>query len=141
MLQRQVKVRREAARRRNEIHDLARAVHRLERRNAEDDALGVRRGAPFMKTAQQIDERGARLEIASVRSEVDAGQRDFLEARRHRAVDVAQHLVRRGAPRRAARRRDDAIRARLGAAGLDAQRVSGAAGDARHDRRAARAVE
>ena len=70
-------------------------------------------------------------------SEMDAGERDLLESGCDDAIDLADHVVDRDAARQAARRRDDAIRARLRAAGLDAQRVRGAAHDAGFDWRAA----
>ena len=68
-----------------------------------------------------------------------AGQRDFLEACPGNSLDFGEHVLDRNAPRPAARRRNDAVGARLGAAGLDAERERSAAGDARFDGRAARA--
>ena len=87
-----------------------------------------------VERSQQIDQRRPAVEVAAVRAQVDAGQRDFLEAGGGHALDFAQHIVERHAARRASRRRDDAVRARLGAAGLHAQRERGAAGDAGLDR-------
>ncbi len=95
------------------------------------------------------DESSARRsdtsELDGVRSrpyepEVNAGQRDLLEARGCHARDLAEHAVDRQAAAGAARRRDDAVAAPLLASGLHAQRERRAAGDARLDRRAAGAV-
>ena len=93
-----------------------------------------------VERAQQLDSDDGGVEVAAVRAEVHAGQRDLLEAGRRDALDLAQHVVERHASRPPARRRDDAVGARLGAAGLHAQRERRAAGDARLDRRAAAAV-
>src|SRR5579864_9474699 len=68
---------------------------------------------------------------------MDARQRDFPEAGRGDAIDLAKDLVERNAPRRAPCRRNDAVRTRLGAPGLDAQRIGRAAHHAGLDRRAA----
>ena len=82
-----------------------------------------------------------RRQIAAVRTEMHAGQRDLLEPGRGDALDFAQR--RRRSARCAARPRvvgmmqyEHGSRA----AGLHAQRERGAAGDARLDRRAAAAL-
>ena len=82
----------------------------------------------------------ARLQVAAVGTEVDAGQRDLLEPGRRDPRDLADDVVDRQAAARAARRRNDAVAAALLAAGLHAQRERRPAGDARLDRRAARPV-
>ena len=79
-------------------------------------------------------------EIAPVRAEVHAGERDFLEARRGDPLDFADDRVDRQAAPCAARGRDDAVGAALLAAGLHAQREGGPAGKPGRDRRAARPV-
>ena len=79
-------------------------------------------------------------QIAAIRAEVDSGDRDLPEPGRDGPFDFLQNLRTRGAPARAARRRNDAVAARLVAAGLNAQRPGGAPGDARRDRRAARSI-
>ena len=71
---------------------------------------------------------------------MDAGERDLFESRRCDALDVPQNRRDRHAARRAARRRDDAVGARLGAPRLHAERVRRPSGNARLDRGAARAV-
>ena len=67
-------------------------------------------------------------------------QRDFPEAGHGSAFHLPQHRIDRQTLRRAARRRNDAIRAGLGAARLYPERERGAARDARLDRRAAASV-
>src|SRR5437762_12828757 len=89
---------------------------------------------------QELGQRRWRRQIAAVRAEMDAGQRDLLEPRRGDAFDLAEHRVNRHAPWHAAGRRDDAVRTRLAAAGLDSQRERRAAGHARLDGGAAGAV-
>ena len=54
------------------------------------------------RALQQLDRATTRgVEVAAVRAEMHAGQRDFLEAGRRDALDLAQH--RRRAARSAAR--------------------------------------
>ena len=64
-------------------------------------------------------------EIAAVRSEVDAGQRDFLEPGGRDAIDFGEDGVDRPAARGASRGRDDAVRALLVAARLHTERAGG----------------
>ena len=71
---------------------------------------------------------------------MNAGQRDFLEAGRRDPRHLTPHVVDWDAPRQSSGRWDDAVRARLGAAGLDAQREGGPSGDAGLYRGATRAV-
>ena len=98
------------------------AVHRLERADAHADIAGHGR-----QSGKQVAERLASGEVAAPPAEMDAGERDFLVAR----VDSSRELVDDGGQRPAAarptRRRDDAVAARLVAAGLGAQRPRRAA--------------
>ncbi len=71
---------------------------------------------------------------------MDACERDLPEPRRDDAVHFPKNHVDRRAPRLASRRRNDAVRARLGAAGLHAQGERGPTRDAGFDRRAATAL-
>jgi hypothetical protein len=71
---------------------------------------------------------------------VDPGQRDLLEPGARDRVDLLEYGSRIDAAAVAARRRNDAIRAGLIAAGLDAQRVCSAPGNTRLNRRAAAAI-
>src|SRR5436190_20170442 len=89
---------------------------------------------------EKLEQRTRRIEIAAVGPEMDARQRDFLETGDGDTLDLAQQILSRNASRPSAGRGNDAIRARLGTAGLNAQRERGATGDARLDRRAAWAV-
>src|SRR5258707_3024211 len=145
MLQRQVKMRREAIGGRDEIHDLARTVHRLERGDAKQNVgwgLEKRRAtyAVCVERPEQLVEGRARFEIGAVRAEMDARERDLLESCRDNAIDFSEKIRDRHAARPAARRRDDAVGTRFGAAGLHAQRECGSAGDARLNRRATGSV-
>ena len=138
-----MKVRREAVGRGDQIDDLARAVHRLERADAEAAITARLNG-------RARDRRRAR---AAARSATTRGSRSRPYEPRWTPVSAISlkpaavtrstsrsDLVERHASRRPSRRRDDAVGTRLGAAGLHAQRERRAAGDARLDRRAARAV-
>ena len=139
VLQRQDESAARSSRRGDEIDDLARAVHRLERADAEQDAARPEVGRYDVERLQQLDERRRRRQVAAVRAEVNAGQRDLLETGRRDRGRPAPSTSSSGTLRGAsARRRDDAVGARLGAAGLHAQRERRAAGDARLDRGAAR---
>src|SRR5438876_4761602 len=89
---------------------------------------------------EESDQRTRRIQVAAVGAEVNAGQRDFLETRRDDALDLAQQCSDGNASRSAASRGNDAVRAGLGAAGLDTQRKGRPTGDARFDRRAAGTV-
>ena len=91
-----MKVRREAAGRRDEIDDRRRAVHRLERADAEQNV----RGRPSARTPTLSRRRTSRAtttgrQIAAVGAEVDAGQRDLLEAGRRDPLDLGQDFVER----------------------------------------------
>ena len=99
VLQRQVEMRREAAAARgDEIDDLRRAIHRLERADPERH-VGRRRS----RARAAVDsERARRRQVAPVRAEVDAGQRDLLEAGGRDALDLAK---RRRQPAGCGRRR------------------------------------
>ena len=79
-------------------------------------------------------------EIAAVRAEVHAGDGDLAIAGVADAVDLRQHVAQRTAPACPSRGRDDAVGARLIAAGLHAESERGAARQARRNRRAASAV-
>ena len=75
VLQRQMKVwRHPSAAAGDEIDDLRRAVHRLERADPECD---VEIGGE--ERPQQLDQRRVRVQIAAVRTEMDAGEGDLLE--------------------------------------------------------------
>src|SRR5262245_6506820 len=89
---------------------------------------------------EKLDQRTRRIQIASVGPEVDAGQRDFLETGGGDTLDLAEQVVDRDAARPSAGRGNDAVRARLGAAGLNAQSERGPPRDARLEGRAAWAV-
>ena len=124
-----------AAARGDEIDDVRRAVHRLERADAERDVEGGR-----LEPLQQVEQRRRRRRVAAVRPEMDAGERDLLEAGRRGPGGIANDDVRRQAPAGTAGRRDDAVAASLVAAGLHPQRERRPAGDAGLERRAARPV-
>ncbi len=138
VLQRQMEMARKAVARRDEIDDVGRAVHRLERADAEERLRPARRQRVFfhparrgptpgslpdlalerrlsrsdgrVERAEQVEQRGSRRQVAAVRAEVHSGQRDLPVTRRDDALDLATDLVRRHAARRPARRRDDAVR-------------------------------
>ena len=135
MLQRQVEVRREPGRRCHELHDLGRAVHRLERADAEQHV-----GRPFAEAAQQRRQRRAVAQVTPVRTQVHAAQRDLAVAGGDRGVDGTQHPVDRARLPGAARRGNDAVAARLVAARLHAQREGRAARHAGLHRRTAGSV-
>ena len=72
--------------------------------------------------ANERRQRRAVAEVAAVRAEVHAGDRDLLVAGGDRAVDVVEDGLDGTRAAGAARLRDDAVAARLLASGLDAQR-------------------
>ena len=72
---------------RDEIDDLRRAVHRFERADAERHVAADRQ-----QRAQQIRERRRTREIATVGSEVDAGDRDSLNPALRDALHVRDHV-------------------------------------------------
>jgi len=74
VLQGKMKMRRETIGPRHEIDELGRAVHRLERADAKQDAH-------FRQGVQQLDERGSRREVATIGAKVHARDGDFLETR------------------------------------------------------------
>ena len=132
MLQRQVEVRREpAAARGDERDDLGRAVHRLERADAERD-VGVDR----VERAQQRQQRAT---AASGRGRTNprctpVSVISLKPAAATRATSRTTPSDRQAAAG-AARRRDDAVGAPLFAAGLRADRERRPPGDAGLDRR------
>src|SRR6187401_2263915 len=114
VLERQVEVRREtAAACGDELDDLRRAVHRLERTypEREVDPGGVER-------VYQVQQRSGRGKIATVRSEVHAGQDDFLETRGGDTLDFLDHRVERHAAAPPPSCRNEAVRTALLTAGL-----------------------
>src|SRR5688572_13225637 len=128
-------MRREPATRAHEVHDRAGAIHRLERTDSERDIA-----ANAVERTQQVEQRDRRVEIAAEGSQVDSREDDLLEPGRGHALDLGDQRWDRRAARRAARRRDDAVRAGFLAAGLGPNGECGAAGDAGLDRSAARAT-
>ena len=145
VLQRQMKMRREAIGCGNQIHDLSRAVHRLERGDAEEQA----------RSAEAVDATGrvGRPARAAVRSATSAGSRSRPYEPRWTPVSAIslkpaavtrstspKNRVDAHASRCPPRRRDDAVRAGLGAAGLHAEGEGRAPRHAGLDRRAARTI-
>ena len=119
----------------DQLDDRRRAVHRLERAHAEKHVIvNVGQGR------EKLEKARGRRQIAAIRAEVHAGNRDLPEPGRDGPLDLVEDACQRRAPPAAARRRDDAVAARLVAAGLNAQRPRRAPGDARCERRAARSV-
>ena len=115
---------------------VGRAVHRLERADAERARrVDARRSA---RSSSSSDARGARSRPYDPRC-TPVSATSLKPAAATRSTSRTS-VVDRQAARRAARRRDDAVRARLLAAGLHAERERGAARDARLDGGAARAV-
>src|SRR5439155_8682030 len=117
-------------------------VHRFERADAKESRrIGAPGWAPravtIVEAAEQIDQADRRDQVASVRSEMHARQRDFFETGGDDAIDLRLDGLDTEAARAAARGWDDAVGARFGAAGLDAQRERSAAGDPRSNARAA----
>ena len=99
VLQRQMEVRREAAAAAgDQLDDLRRAVHRLERADPERH-VGAR-DVEARAAASTSD--AARLEVAPVRAQVHAGQRDLLEAGGRDPLDLADDV---GRPAGCGRRR------------------------------------
>ena len=108
---------------------VGRAVHRLERADAKQHVV-----LPVAERRDERRERRAIVEIAAVRPEVHAGDRDFLVAGGNGAANVVEdsrQWTGASAPRVS---RDDAVAARFVAAGLHAQRERRAAGDAGRQR-------
>src|SRR5436190_10876347 len=128
-----MEMRHEAAAARDEIDDLVRAIHRLERADAVADIA-----LDCLESAQQLEQGGARGEIAAERAEMDPGDRDFLEPCLGDAAHVGDERLDRQAARGAACLRNDAERARLFAAGLRADGERGPPRDAGLDRLSAR---
>ena len=128
-----MKVRRDAAAAGgDDVDDVGRAIHRLERADSERH-VDRRQG----QRPHERQERTRRLQIAPVRTELDAGDRDFLEARRRDPLDFAKNLLNGHTSAGASRRRDNAVTAVLVAAGLHPQREGRPARNARRDGRAA----
>src|SRR5262249_37717627 len=69
VLKRKMKMRRVALRRSDEVDDLPRAVHRLERRDAEEDPWRVA-SLPTIQSAQQRDQRPSRSQGATIRAQL-----------------------------------------------------------------------
>ena len=136
VLQRQVEVRGEARRARgHHIEHRRRAVHRFERADAHTEVPGRRASA-----ASSVGERVAVAQITAPGAEMHAGERDLLVAGVDDAASSSSTSARRAAAARPACRRDDAVAARLVAAGLRAQRPRGAAHQPGPGRAAARPV-
>ena len=135
MLQRKMKMGREPRAGGHQLDHLRRAVHRLERAHPHQEVGRVGGERP-----QQRGERRRRSQVAAVGTEVDAGQLQLAVPRRDRLVHLVEHPRQRRAPAAPARRRDDAVGARLVAAGLHPQRAGGPASLAGPDRGAAGAV-
>src|SRR5262245_45765538 len=87
VLKGKVKMRRKAARGRDELDDLRGAIHRFQRTDPEQVVLFPRR-----ERANERRQRRTRLEIASVRAQVYAGNGYLAIARGYRAIDVAQYV-------------------------------------------------
>src|SRR5262245_43614516 len=117
VLQRQVEMRRQPRRRRDEIDDLHRAVHRLERTDSEEHI-----GVPLCEYAHERGEGCRLVEIASVRSEVYTGNRDFAIAGGNGILDLADDCTQGTRSPSAPGGGDDAVAALLVAASLDAER-------------------
>ena len=82
---------------------------------------------PSMSAVQERIERGGRVQIASIRAQVHARQRHLVVARRLRRAAVPRRArATRRAALGAAGGRNHAVRARLLAAGLDAEGEGGA---------------
>ena len=94
--------------------------------------------APRIATSAASDERSRK--VAPVRAQVHARDRDLLVAGGDGATNVVDDVADRTRTAGAARSRNDAVAARLFAAGLHAKRQRGAAGHARRQSAAARAV-
>src|SRR5438270_716521 len=71
---------------------------------------------------------------------MNSRDRDFFEACLGDTVDVAEEIMDRHASRHPTRRRNNAVRARLGASRLDPERERRATGNAGFDRSTATAV-
>ena len=92
------------------------------------------------QAGEQIAQAASAGQIASPCPEVHAGQRDLLVAGSHDAAQLVEDVGERAAAARTAGSRDDAVAARLVAAGLRAQRPRGAAHQAGAGQPAARAI-
>ena len=73
MLQRQMEMRRQSRRRGNQIDDLRRAVHRLERADPKQHV-----GVATRQHAHERRQSDAVVEIAAVRAEMNTRDRDLL---------------------------------------------------------------
>ena len=116
----------------DERDDVGRTVHRLERADAE---RYIR--CQGSQCAEQLVKRRARYEIPAVGTEMNTGDRNFLESGGHRSCHSIDHTFNRNAAPASPRRRNDAVAAALLAARLNSQRERGSAGDTRLDRCAA----
>src|SRR4051794_24009416 len=131
-----MKMRRERIWAHHERHDAGGAIHRLERADPKPHRP-TQAGVEVVERAQQIEERYRLRQVAPVRSEVNAGNRDLFEARGRDTIELRDDVWNRYAPRFAAGRGDDAVGARLRAACLYAQGERRSAGHARRERVAA----
>jgi hypothetical protein len=87
VLEWQVKMRRETRRLGNEIDDVLRAIHRLQRTDAEQHIC-----VPFSEMAHERRQRGAIVKISAVRAEMNARDDDFFIARRDDVRELTRDL-------------------------------------------------
>src|SRR5690242_16577090 len=129
-----MKVRSESRRVCDKLDDLRRAVHRLQRADPKEHLVG-----PGGKNGHERLQR-ALAAIASVRTEVDAGDRNLLVASGDGTFDIANHILEQTGAADTSGFRDDAVAAVFVASSLHAQRERRSAGKAGDKRGAARAV-
>ncbi len=111
------------------------AIHRLERADADTDAVCVP-----LNRLEEIQQRCAVIQIPPVRPEMHAGHRNLPIAGAAHAVDLVQHVLQRTTASYSASRRNDAVGADLIAAGLHAERECRPARQSRRNLRAAAAL-
>lgn len=127
MLQWQMKMCGEAAiARGHQLDDFWRAIHRLQRTDAERHVR-----IELVECLEQFQERRRRDKVAPVGSKVHARQRNLLEPGTRNADDLLDYIVERHASRRATRGWNDAVAAAFLAAGLHAKRERRSSSDAR----------
>ena len=135
MLQRKMKVRCDARRTGRSVDNLRRTVHGLERA---DTKLHVIR--PLAQHPDEMRERGAVAQIAPVRSEMHASNRNFAVPGSDGESNVTNHVEERPGTAGAACAGDDAVAARLIASSLNAEYQRRPPGDPRLQRQPARTL-
>ena len=135
-----MKVRREGVGTSHEVDHVRRAVHWLERADAKEE-VGLKPDNTYLlvKRTQEFNQRRPRIQVAAIRSEMDARERDFFETCRRNAVHFLQNSFDRHTDRFTSRRRDDAVGTRLRTSGLHPQRERGSSCDTRLNHGAAAA--